>query len=593
MGKSVTFSVRFLCFAGVRTPPEEQTRGQRRTTPGTRSQYNDSVASEVANAARARRSIALGDARITRAAVLAALCAFFLIAAVLFIPYAGFEDDETLFAGPLYTSGAFFVRMFHHNVPIMLMSYLGTLKTWIYAPILRFWAPNVWSVRVPAVLIGIATICVFYRLLLRVGRPRAALAGAALLATDPSFLLTDTFDWGPVALQHLTLTAALLLLLTAYQDASPKKIAFGFLFLGLGMWDKALFSWLLGGLVMATITVFPREFRRLFNRRNVALAVLGFVVGAAPLIIYNTRTRLATFRGNAKFSTEGFSGKALLLRLTLDGSGLFGWLVNDEQADHPNAPATTIERLSVTVREHLGQHRSNLFVAALVTAALLAPLWWKRQRRAMLFAMIAMVVAWLQMAFTKDAGGAVHHAVLLWPLPHFAVAVAFAEASLSIRRYSAAVLSGAIIVLCAANLLVINQYFSQFVRFGPALIWSDAMGPLSASFDDAAGQNIYVTDWGIMDQLIMLHQGRLHVWVGTEPMNDPTLTDRGRQMLQFWMSRPNPVFVGHTKPYEVLQGTYDRLETYMGEIGYRKQVVRTIPDSHGRQIFEIDRFVPR
>ena len=41
---------------------------------------------------------------------------------------------------------------------------------------------------------------------------RAALLAAILLATDPTFLLPDTFDWGPLALQHLLVVSGCLLI---------------------------------------------------------------------------------------------------------------------------------------------------------------------------------------------------------------------------------------------------------------------------------------------------------------------------------------------------------------------------------------------
>jgi len=50
-------------------------------------------------------------------------------------------------------------------------------------------------------------------------------------------------------------------------------------------------------------------------------------------------------------------------------------------------------------------------------AILLMPLAGGSDRRAVLFALIAMTVAWLQMAITANAGGSVHHTILLWPLP--------------------------------------------------------------------------------------------------------------------------------------------------------------------------------
>ena len=47
----------------------------------------------------------------------------------------------------------------------------------------------------------------------------------------------------------------------------------------------------------------------------------------------------------------------------------------------------------------------------------------------MLFCLIVIAVAWLQMAITKNAGSGAHHVVLLWPLPQWFLAVALVEAA--------------------------------------------------------------------------------------------------------------------------------------------------------------------
>src|SRR4029077_2939643 len=91
----------------------------------------------------------------------------------------------------------------------MNMPYNGTLKTWLYAPLVLFWRPSAALIRIPAILMGGATILLFCALLHRIHGRRAAWVGGILLATDTSFLLTTTFDWGPVVLQHLLLVAAL------------------------------------------------------------------------------------------------------------------------------------------------------------------------------------------------------------------------------------------------------------------------------------------------------------------------------------------------------------------------------------------------
>jgi 4-amino-4-deoxy-L-arabinose transferase-like glycosyltransferase len=520
---------------------------------------------------------------------IAGACTFFILIGLLFIPYPGIQNDEALFAGPLYGPIAreFRVRVFHHDLSLMLMTYLGSLKTWIYAGIFRLWQPNIWSLRLPMLLAGTITIWLFGRLLLRSCGKTAAVFGCALLVCDCSYLLTTVFDWGPVALQHLLLVAGALLVLLSVQDHSRLKLASGFFLFGLGMWDKALFAWALGGLVIATAAVFPRELRRNLTTRNLALAVVAFSIGALPLIIYNVRNPLKTFRGNARFSTEQFAGKANLVRLTLNGSALFGYLVNEDWEADGKQPHSMLERASVAVRSRLGEHRTGLLFWAFAAAVLAVPFWWRSARRPVLFGIVFLAVAWLQMAFTKDAGGGVHHVILLWPFPHFVIAVVLAAIAKQFRA-GPALAAAAAIVICGSGLLVTNQYLAQFIRNGASVTWTDAAGPLSDELSAMKPNHVFVMEWGMFDVLRMLNRGSLTLWNGADVI-DPA---NGGKPLRQALSLENAVFLTRAADREITPGTRDRLRTMASESGYRQHMLRTIKDSNGRPIFEISTFQP-
>src|SRR5208283_3723748 len=140
----------------------------------------------------------------TRLTVTGFCCLFVLLGAAL-IPYAGVQNDEALFASPIYSLNPNGLQ-----IPLMVMSYVGTLKTLLYLPIFAVAGTTVWSVRLPMVLSGALTIFIFYGLALQTAGRRTALLACALLSTDPAFLLPDTFDWGPVALHQLLLVTACL-----------------------------------------------------------------------------------------------------------------------------------------------------------------------------------------------------------------------------------------------------------------------------------------------------------------------------------------------------------------------------------------------
>ena len=124
------------------------------------------------------------------------------------------------------------------------------------------------------------------RLLDSIHGRRAAWLGGLLLATDTTFLLTTCFDWGPVVLQHFLLVSSLIALLNFVRLGTKTALFWGCFLLGLGVWDKVLFLWILGGLAVAVLTVFPRELWMRLTFRNAALAAAGFCLGAL-LLTYN------------------------------------------------------------------------------------------------------------------------------------------------------------------------------------------------------------------------------------------------------------------------------------------------------------------
>ena len=101
----------------------------------------------------------------------AGFCCLFILLGVALIPYAGIENDEALFSAPIYLQIS--RHLFRNWVPLMVMSYVGTLKTWIYFPIFKILGVSVWSVRLPMVLTGALTVWFFFELMRSHARPHS------------------------------------------------------------------------------------------------------------------------------------------------------------------------------------------------------------------------------------------------------------------------------------------------------------------------------------------------------------------------------------------------------------------------------------
>src|SRR5262249_32590840 len=154
------------------------------------------------------------------------------------------------------------------------------------------------------------------------------------------------------------------------------------------------------------------EIRRLWQIRRAGTAIAAFILGALPFLIYNLRHKAETVTANAHFSTEGFSGKYIQLRNALQGRSLLGFAAGEDWDPQPKDPATRRGHIARWIRDHFGEHRAGLMDYACALTLLAVPLWWRS--RAARFSLVFCVVTWLAMAVTRDAGGAAHHAILIW-----------------------------------------------------------------------------------------------------------------------------------------------------------------------------------
>jgi len=195
------------------------------------------------------------------------------------------------------------------------------------------------------------------------------------------------------------------------------------------------------------------------------------------------------------------------------------------------------------------------------------------------------------MAVTVNAGGSVHHAILIWPLPEFVIAVSFASASRRLGRAGVPAVAAFLALMTITGLLVTNEYYTRMMRNGGGINWTDAIFRLSDYMKTTNAKFVFSVDWGIMDSLRMLNRGKLPLAVGTDPISKPELNDADREYLGEMIGKPEHVFLNHTKDFEFMEGVNAKLVKYAEDAGYRRIVEAVIPDSNGRPVYEVYRFV--
>lgn len=478
----------------------------------------------------------------------------FVVAACIFIPAIGTEDDELLFVPPAYWPGAALssLSFFGHRIPTMLMSYVGADKTLLYEPLLHRFPPSVWLLRLPPVLIGVLTLWIFFVALRRLTDEWIALAFVWVLATDAIFLLTTTFDWGPVAIQHLFVALAFALF------ARPKPMVFlGSAALGLAFWDKGTAIWTIGAFVVAGAIFLRREILDRVSGINLIKAAAGAALGALPILIFNIQHPLATFRENAGFSTEGFSQKLQIMWLTLKGTGMFGFMVRSGgPAWHSLAPWL------------------------LVLAVPLAFLPKVRPVRPLaLFSLVTGLIIWTGMLFVHAGGTSVHHTILVWPWP-YVFAICVIGAALGQSMPGRAVFAALVAVVVLSNLALIGAYASGAWEAGPSPTWSDANLMLPKEYPGR--KHILVLDWGIHNVAVYRTRGQSPIddrtFTGLQPGDIPDLAETE--------------FLDHVDGQEIMAGNNARFDAAIQKLGLVRVVDSIIPDSHGNPFLVVFHCAP-
>ncbi|HEY3835206.1 MAG TPA: glycosyltransferase family 39 protein [Bryobacteraceae bacterium] len=522
--------------------------------------------------------------RVRSVLILVACCVYFFAAGLLLIPYCGFQHDEVVFAQPLYEHGlSFYSRHVGSGwIPMMINSYAGAFKTWIYWPILAVWHPSAYSIRVPAMAIAALAMVLFWPIMVRAGGRRAATITTILLATDTTYLMTSAFDWGPCALQHFFLVAVMLAFIRFHETADVRVLALASFLVGLALWEKALFFWLGGGLVVGCAAVYPKQAWRHVSVKNLGIAAASFVIGAMPFIMYNVHKPNSTLEENATISTDEFANKVEAAHRTINAHSMYMYLVYDDWYKQPREPRTDMERASMELRNATGVSQTNEMMWAYGLAILLAPFTWRtRAWRPLLFSLVFCAVGWGLMLLTKNAGASVHHVILLWPVPLMFLGLAYSEASRRVpAKVSVPVLAVVVGYFAAENVLATNQYLAQLIRNGPCTYWTNALYPMSADLMQAHSGEVVGIDWGTTVPLEVLEQAEV-------PMSFVGVDEAAPDAVLGKMGKPAYVFLSHVKELEIFPGIDEKIDGIAAKHGFSKQVIKTYADDNGRPTFEL------
>jgi hypothetical protein len=184
--------------------------------------------------------------------------AYFAVMATRQIALPGLNTDEVLGVRPAL-GGPVARRLF--GIPLMTISYIGALKSYIYFPILSLFGASPETIRLPTIFISLLTLTLTFKLAHLHFRPPYSALLVLFMAVDPIFIFMSKADYGPIVLMMFFKMLALYFFFRFILTSSPGYLWGVVIACGLGVFDKFNFIWFVVALLFAAVVVFRQELR--------------------------------------------------------------------------------------------------------------------------------------------------------------------------------------------------------------------------------------------------------------------------------------------------------------------------------------------
>ena len=414
----------------------------------------------------------------------------------------GLFYDEAIFGGLAkdflagqpnggHMPGVSTVEIFGGPFPIFVQPYLGALKCWLLIPVFKAFGSTLAVLRGADLFFSAAALLIFmlwtWRLL---GLTEALLAGA-LLAADPAFFFLGVLDWGSLLPSLLCRSGGFFLVLLAWRRQSARlALAAGFVF-GLGFFNKIDFGVILAGTALAAACVFGKPFIVLCRSRPkiILSAVLGFLLGAGPILAIFRVILHAVFSKNAPANTGELAEKFHTLRAMYDGSYFYRLMDAGGMFDKMYlSPSPVWTPFGIVV-----------LIAALVL--LVAVLSGKENpaRRAQIFLLLSAGFVTLG-ALILPGAVRIHHTTMVYPFPHLLIAAAVnlwhRSSKVSLPRQIARGLLVLILLFLAFGECHVILRTEKLIReTGGRGWWSNALVKFSDEIKSRSGLTVSSLDW--------------------------------------------------------------------------------------------------
>lgn len=517
-----------------------------------------------------------------RVAFIFMLCFTFLLIANYKLSSPGVQYDELLFVNA--ASGVNIDNTFIYKdiqgFPVLLMPYIGALKSYIYYPIFQIFGVSTSSIRLPTILITILSLIIIYLLVSKVFNWYISSFVLFLLVFDPTLIYMTRLDVGPNVLELFLKCFSLLILYQYYiRKQSANYLIVGLVLLGLGLFNKLNFIWFINALYGSVLILSIKNLinKKLnLNRRTIqsiifiSIAYLLYV--SYFLYIYHFHISYSNFI--VKSDNQHLKIISRNLIAIINDKLFFSYLYGSIKSTLLNS---YIFYLNVII----------IFIG-LVSNIISNNEILKKKRKWYIIIWLILIFNVLQIFITKKAT-APWHAFTIYPL--FTVLYIYSIYSIALSLFEAHIkriifISSVVLITFVHQTIIINQYFNMLEHPTRTVIWSDKIYDL-INYTIETKKKFVSIDWGLHNNLIAFNpQKNKYYPLGILRSNKDLTRNQIKFISNTFLLDTNFLYISHPDGKESFPIAKQRYYQMANDLGLTVRKEKIFSDESG-DIYEI------
>lgn len=415
------------------------------------------------------------------------LLIIFILLSLSCIRDIGLTYDEAMFIKGIFYLPAEPIYKYFFSIPFMILPDQGAIKTYLFYPIFKLFDVNIFSIRLPTILIAATTLIIWFkitrRMFLSIFFPLIFLA---LLATDPAYIFHTRVDFGPVALEAFFAAVTIYCYLLFLDKKSLLYLAISCVAILLGLLNKINFlEFCLPFIYVAFLYDKRRIFPILHQQRTRSYLLLGFFFTLVAMIVIFLIIPPALHYPMGGMTKVPLSQKIpYIFRLfltTFDSSFRYQMIFNER-----------LKFSDVTVWIELITSSIGVLLLLYLKLCKIKNNVLDHYKQYLLFYLVLFILQFLFILFTPHTF-ATNHIMLLWPLNHLVFILSLAMLVALFKRPTLKIITSLSIVLCVVfcSQIYINfQYINAFkdATISKFYIWSPVIFNLNQYVSEHSGE---------------------------------------------------------------------------------------------------------